>query len=516
MGETVQIYGWMGKPRVQPAHGFAFLRVHDTTGATQFVCDLDRWRDTLDSLAGGGKERVVKVGGVVKTRPPEDVNTATPTGEIEVEMTSFEVINEASHHPFSTFGRGEKNISTKHQLHERPHYLRLPTMQRNLQLRSKVGMALREFLIHRHGFLEVETPTLFRRTPEGAQEFIVPTRTPGKFFSLVQSPQQFKQLLMVSGVDRYFQFARCYRDEDLRADRQPEFTQLDLEMAFVNQDCVMELTESLVHSTVSSLCPQFSIPNLPFQRMEYRHAMETFGSDKPDTRYCLELRNLGSVWGELLRDMGMGQEEEGSALNPYVFALRIPGWTRAMEQLEKKDRGKAGEVEKRGEEICCTHSLVAMATNEGESRESMEKLLSSHIPSALLSVFSNVSPSLADRFSRRIREKLEYKDGDLCLLGASEKSGKDKMLSGLGSWRSLAASVLHLTNQMELDAGKLNFLWVTDFPLFSVQHDERKDVFHVLSTHHPFTAPADEDRERVAGKLSIDQLTEVCIQWNLR
>ena len=166
VGETVELCGWTGRPRLQPAHGFAFLRVHDAAGATQFVCELDRWRDLLDSFSGN--ERVVKVSGVVRPRPTEAVNTTTPTGEIEVEMTSLEVINESSHHPFSTFGRVEKSVSLQHQLRERPHFLRLPQMQRNLRLRSRVAMAMREFLVHRHGFLEVETPTLFRRTPEGA------------------------------------------------------------------------------------------------------------------------------------------------------------------------------------------------------------------------------------------------------------------------------------------------------------------------------------------------------------
>ena len=508
VGETVELCGWTGRPRLQPAHGFAFLRVHDAAGATQFVCELDRWRDLLDSFSGN--ERVVKVSGVVRPRPTEAVNTTTPTGEIEVEMTSLEVINESSHHPFSTFGRVEKSVSLQHQLRERPHFLRLPQMQRNLRLRSRVAMAMREFLVHRHGFLEVETPTLFRRTPEGAQEFIVPTRTHGKFFSLAQSPQQFKQLLMVAGFDRYFQFARCYRDEDLRSDRQPEFTQLDLEMAFVDQDCIMGLTEALVHSTVSFLCPQFSIPPLPFQRMEYRHAMETYGSDKPDTRYGLHLQSLSLVWGELLRDMGVEGGEEGSALNPHFFALKIPGWHQAIEELEKKNRGKAGEVDKRARELCHAHSLATMTTNEGESRESLEKLILSSIPSALLSIFSNISPSLVKRLSDGVREELSYQDGDLCVLGTSEKPHRDKMLTGLGNYRGLAANVLQLTNRMELDSESLNFLWVTDFPLFCVEQDKKRGVYRVLSTHHPFTAPADDDSETVAGKLGLDQLNEVC------
>ena len=508
MGQAVTLWGWAGRPRIQPAHGLAFLPVHDVSGATQFVCDLSRWRHTLESFSG--QERVVRVGGVVKPRPPEAVNPNQPTGEIEVEVTSLEVINEASHHPFATFGRSDTNISREHQLRERTHYLRLPHMQRNLRLRSEVGMTLRESLVRRHGFLEVETPTLFRGTPEGAQEFLVPTRTPGKFFSLAQSPQQFKQLLMVAGVDRYFQFARCYRDEDQRSDRQPEFTQIDLEMAFVDANCVMDLTEELVHSTISSLCPQFSIPRFPFPRMEYRLAMERYGSDKPDTRYGLHLQNLGSVWSELLVDTGTGgREGDGGALNPHVFALRVPKWFEAMVELEERDRGRAREIRNQVNHVCVANSMAIIEEDAKQAESSVEELLSRHVQRARLSVFSNLSPSLAERFIARAKDCLGYQEGDLCVLATSDMRERDRMLTGLGNFRNLAADVLKLTNRIEVDSRQLEFLWVTNFPLFSVEPEGAE--FRVLSTHHPFTAPAEEDRERVWAAGSMDEIAEVCV-----
>lgn len=511
VGESVSIYGWLGKPRVNKVQGIAFLPVHDTTGVTQFVCQLAEWQHLFDSFTA--KERVVKVSGVVKPRPEEAVNTNQPTGEIEVEVTSLEVINEATHSPFATFGGSpsEKKVSLEHQLRERPHYLRLPHMQRNLRLRSEVAMTLREFLVRRHGFLEVETPTLFRRTPEGAQEFIVPTRTPKKFFSLVQSPQQFKQLLMVAGVERYFQFARCYRDEDQRSDRQPEFTQVDLEMAFVDSNCVMRLTEELVSHAITSLCPQCSIPHTPFPRMKYRHAMELYGSDKPDIRYGMHLVDLKPVWTELLGEMGMEREkeEEGTSLNPYVFALKIPGWQGAMEEADKIDRTKAKETNKRIEELFKEHTMATITDDDAKSLQSLDNLLSTQFPFALLSLFSHLSPSLGERLAHKIAERvnLDKANGDVCIIATAERKERDRMLNGLGTWRSLAASILQLTEKLELDPTRLEFLWVVDFPLFSV--DQKDNVFHVTSTHHPFTAPQVEDGEKLLGRWTPEELTQV-------
>ena len=506
VGRAVTLYGWLSKPRVLSLKGVAFLPVHDTTGVTQIVCDLSKWQHVLDSFRE--KERVVKVGGVVRPRPPEAINAAAATGEIEVELDSLEVINEARHHPFATFGRGgERNreISIEQQLSERPHYLRLKHMQNNLRLRSKVGMALRELLIGRHGFVEIETPTLFRRSPEGAQEFIVPTRTPGRYFSLAQSPQQFKQLLMVAAFDRYFQFARCYRDEGQRSDRQPEFTQLDLEMSFVNSDCVMGLTEDILHSTVSSLCPHLSIPILPFPRMEYRQAMEQYGSDKPDTRYGLLIQDIGSIWDDVLLENDAGNRENGM---PHFHALHVPQWEQALSDLKMADRSKAKEVATRIRELMDSYSFAVINSDTSISGQS---LVQSCFP-------SGKPPSrIFEEFAERVRGGgLEgYQEGDLCLLSCSNSGSRERSLIGLGHWRTLAGAVLHRLHRMELDSRRLDFLWVVDFPLFSVREKKEEEEgrgergWEVVSTHHPFTAPLPEHTHLLHGKHSLDQLSQV-------
>ena len=279
IGERVTLCGWARKKRVLGALEVAFLPLADHTGFVQLSVEKGKWAEFLSEVRS---EAVVKASGVVSARPERDQRGGSSDVEIIVEQ--IEILNNVvGRLPFSP---GQKGASTLEEvnLKERPLYLRTAQMQERLRLRSDLAMAMREFLVSSHGFVEVETPTLFRRTPEGAREFIVPTRAPGKFYSLVQSPQQFKQLLMVGGLDRYFQIARCYRDEDIKSDRQPEFTQLDLEMSFVDENGVMGITEELVTSTLARTAPHLEIDAIPFPRMTYSEAMEKYGSDKPDTR----------------------------------------------------------------------------------------------------------------------------------------------------------------------------------------------------------------------------------------
>jgi aspartyl-tRNA synthetase len=503
VGQNVTLYGWLRKPRVLASQGVAFLPVYDTSGVTQFVYDVNKCAAVLDSHKSA--EKVVKAVGVVKPRPPEAVNADTPTGEIEVELQSLDVLNEASKHPFSTFGHVKPSVSVEQQLRERPHYLRLPHMQNNLRLRSKVAMSLRESLVDSHGFVEIETPTLFKKTPEGAQEFIVPTRTRGKYFSLVQSPQQFKQLLMVSGFDRYFQFARCYRDEDQRSDRQPEFTQVDLEMSFVDSNCVMGLTEEILHSTITSLCPHFSVPNPPFPRMEYRRAMELYGSDKPDTRYEMKLQNLDSVWQEQLQEVGVANEVAESHLCPRFYGVNFPQLVSAMEDL---DDSRAKEVTEKIKSLTDSHLWpTAVLTNYSEVP--LDPLVSTLLPAKLLSDLSKQAP-LTEMFAQKLRDRLGWQEGDVCVISASShvEIDKHRLLSALGGWRSVAAGVLCETNRLDLDSTQLNFLWVMDFPLFSPSSG--KGGSEMKSVHHPFTAPVPEDRELLlSGPASVEQLTQV-------
>lgn len=223
VGRSVSLCGWIKRPRILGRQGVAFIPLADVTGVVQLVCDFQKWQVELESL---GAESVVRAEGVIKPRPPKDINKGLQTGTVEVHIHGLEILNKAENLPFDLNEKGVQATSSDLLLRERQLDLRRPTLQKNLRLRSKVSMAMREFLTYNHGFVEIETPTLLRLTPEGAREFIVPTREPGKFYSLAQSPQQFKQLLMVGGFDRYYQFARCYRDEDLSFNRQPEFTQV--------------------------------------------------------------------------------------------------------------------------------------------------------------------------------------------------------------------------------------------------------------------------------------------------
>ena len=509
VGQSVTLYGWIRKPRVLGSQGVAFLPVYDTTGVTQFSCNAEEWRGSLDTLKS--HETVVKAMGVVRERPAEAVNTNTPTGEIEVELEALEVLNEATNLPFATFGHGEESVTVEQQLRERQLYLRLPHMQRNIRLRSKVAMALREALVDRHDFVEIETPTLFKRTPEGAQEFIVPTKTRGKFFSLAQSPQQFKQLLMVSGFDRYFQFARCYRDEDQRSDRQPEFTQVDLEMSFVDSECVMGLTEELLHSTISSLCPELSLPCLPFPRMEYRQAMEQYGSDKPDTRYEMKLQDLGSIWRELIKEMGMDNAEK-SPFSAHIYGLRVPKWEQALLDINSSSRKKG--VSRQIEGTSSKYPVAMLQRDQSSSGNSLETLLGSHFPPALLNVFSKSAPPLSERFGERVKQHLGWGEGDLCVLATSKEAEKDEMLAALGAWRTLAAQVLSQTGRLELSPQQLNFLWVSDFPLFSVS-EKKRGLHSVESTHHPFTAPVPEHEHMLQGNPSLELLPQVITHQQL-
>lgn len=322
VGQRVTLCGWTKKKRAVGSTQSCFLPLADHSGFTQLLVDQEIWKDALSSIKS---ESVVRASGIVAGRPIRDQRQSDMTGSIEVQVDSLEILSPVlDTMPFLPHSKALPS-SEEVKLRERPLYLRTPSMQTNLRLRSQVSMAMREFLVHSHGFVEVETPTLFRRTSEmGAREFLVPTRNSGKFYSLPQSPQQFKQLLMVGGMDRYFQFARCYRDEDLRADRQPEFTQVDLEMSFVESSGVMSLTEELICSTLSKTVPHFDFPSPPFPRITYAEAMTKYGTDKPDTR---EDSNDGSKLNFLwVTDFPLfSKTEHGSFVSTHhLFTAPVP------------------------------------------------------------------------------------------------------------------------------------------------------------------------------------------------
>ena len=451
-GAAVTLFGWVSRRRDHG--GIIFIDLRDRSGYVQAVFNPEH----LDAAGYAAAERLrsewcVQVDGIVRQRPEGSENPALPTGEVEVMASGVTVLNQSLTPPFYI----TDDTDTDESLRLRYRYLdlRRPTMQDNLRLRHQVVKYIRDYL-DGHGFLEIETPILIKSTPEGARDYLVPSRMqPGSFYALPQSPQQLKQLLMVSGVERYFQIARCFRDEDLRADRQPEFTQLDLEMSFVDEDDVLGLIEGLYAGLVRQLTPHFNIPT-PFPRLSYVDAMARYGSDKPDLRYGLEMADASDLAAETEFRVFHGVISSGGVIK----AMRVPGrggWSGSdMRRLEEtaKEFGAGGISHVR---LAGSGPLDTMADGD-----------------ALL------SPGLRMpiEWVRRLAERAGAARGDLIILMA----GPPKLAN---QW--LAAMRAHLAARLELaDSNTLAFAFVTDFPLFDWDDDaQRWD-----STHHPFTAPA--------------------------
>ncbi|PLZ48358.1 aspartate--tRNA ligase, partial [Fischerella thermalis] len=318
IGEIVTLYGWVDRRRDHG--GVIFLDLRDRSGIVQIVSDPQRTPDSYEQANTLRNEYVIKVIGRVSQRPEESLNSRIPTGEIEIYADNIELLNAVRKQlPFQVSSSETDPVREDLRLKYRYLDLRRAQMTRNLQLRYQVVKAMRRYLEDIEGFVEVETPILTRSTPEGARDYLVPSRVnPGEWFALPQSPQLFKQLLMVSGFDRYYQIARCFRDEDLRADRQPEFTQLDMEMSFMSQEEIIELNENLVchvFKTIKGIELQ-----RPFPRLTYAEAMERYGSDKPDTRYGLELVNVSDV----IKDCGFKVFRDAVTSGGIVKILPIP------------------------------------------------------------------------------------------------------------------------------------------------------------------------------------------------
>ena len=398
-------------------------------------------------------EWCIEVTGSVRLRPEGSENPALPTGTVEVMVESLTVLNQSLTPPFYI----TDDVDADESLRLRYRYLdlRRPRMQDNLRLRHRAVKYIRDYLDD-HGFLEIETPILIKSTPEGARDYLVPSRThPGNFYALPQSPQQLKQLLMVSGVERYFQIARCFRDEDLRADRQPEFTQLDLEMSFVEEEDVLGLIEGLYAGLVKELTPQFKVKT-PFRRLTYGDAMARFGSDKPDLRYGLEMADASDLAAETEFRIFHGILDRGG----IIKAMAVPG----MGRLTGSDMRRMEETAKEYGAAGMSHVRL---TGDGplESMTGDDALLS---PGLRMPV----------EWVRRLAERSGASRGDLILLMAGPARRANQWLAAMRS---------HLATQMELaDPDTLSFAFVTDFPLFEWDEDGgRWD-----SAHHPFTAPA--------------------------
>lgn len=445
-GAEVRLCGWVAKRR--DLGGLIFVDLRDITGTVQLVFSPED-QDVHVAAESLRTEYVIEVTGRVTLRPEEGINRQMATGEVEVRGSHLTLYNAAKTPPF--YIQAELKADESLRLRYRYLDLRRPELQSALILRHKVAMATRKFL-DREGFLEIETPQLTRSTPEGARDFIVPSRVnPGLFYALPQSPQLFKQLLMVAGYDKYFQLARCFRDEDLRADRQPEFTQIDIEMSFVTERDVQTMTEGLI-AYIASQTVGHSV-ELPFPRLTYREAMDRFGSDKPDTRFGLELVDVTDAVAGC--DFKVFAE---AAKHDTVRALNAKG----CGGYSRKDLDALSELAgKYG-----AKGLVWMAVESSGVRSPIAKFLSPE-------VLENIVTRLATA------------PGDLLLFVAGKPN---VVLTSLGAVR------LRLAEQLGLrKSGQFSYLWVTEFPLLEWDEEERR----FAACHHPFTSPLPEDLEKV-------------------
>jgi aspartyl-tRNA synthetase len=433
--------------------GIVFIDLRDREGVTQVVFDPEHNAKAAELSHGLRSEFAVAVEGVVRNRPEGTVNPKLPTGEIEVLVHSLTILNPSETPPFPIEESSGAQAGEDLRLQYRYLDLRRPMMAKNLILRHKVAKAVRDYF-DKNGFLEVETPILFKSTPEGAREYLVPSRVnPGKFFALPQSPQQFKQMLMVAGVDRYFQLAKCFRDEDLRADRQPEFTQIDLEMSFIEREDMYALIEGLL-AHVWQVARGEKLPT-PFPRMPYIEAMERFGSDKPDTRFGMELVDLTNDFAQSQFKVFRGAADNGGvvkAINAKGLACATQGQIDALTETAKSFGAKG---------------LAFIKVEGGQWKSPIVKFFN-------------------DAEKAALTEKLKIEEGDLILFGADKR---DVVWEVLGRIRLIVADILKRDGKLTVRDDQWNFLWVVDFPLMSFDHESNRYV----STHHPFTAPVAED-----------------------
>ncbi len=444
IGQNVVVTGWVQSKRDHG--GLIFLDLRDRSGMIQVVFDYQKNASFFKEAEKLRPEYVLAVQGAVTRRSPETVNSRLPTGEIEVNVEDLEILNPSKTPPFYI----EDGINTDENLRLKYRYLdlRRPEMQQSLLIRHKTLMAVREYL-NKRGFWEIETPMLTRSTPEGARDYLVPSRTsPGSFFALPQSPQLFKQLLMVSGADKYFQVARCFRDEDLRADRQPEFTQIDIEMSFSTvKDIVIEI-EGLVSHIFKEVLEKEVV--VPFEIIPYQEAMERFGSDRPDNRFEMEIVDISEIAGESQFKVFQGTIQKGG----LVKGINAKGCGH-FSRKELDDLTQ--QVQRWG-----TGGLAWMIVTDDGFRTPIAKFF---MPEQLM----------------KIRSRLRAEPGDLLLFVADER---ETALKVLGQLRLLLAQRLDLIPQ-----GVDNFLWVIDFPLLVYDRVEGR----YTANHHPFTTPLEED-----------------------
>ncbi len=450
-GREVALAGWAWHTRDHG--GLIFIDLRDRTGYTQIVVDPDCVSaEDFAKAEHIGREDVLKIDGRVRLRSADAVNPDMATGEIEVLASAIQVLNKSITPPFAI----EDGIETDETTRMKWRYLdiRRPEMYANLQMRHTVMQAMRRALDER-GFLEVETPILANSTPEGARDYIVPSRpNPGKFYALPQSPQQFKQMLMAGGIERYFQIARCFRDEDLRADRQPEFTQVDIEMSFVTEDDVMTMMEGVLHEVFEAV--GLDLPT-PLRRMPYAEAMDRYGCDRPDVRFGMLLHDITDI----VRDTGFKVFASVAQAGGVVKAINAKGagdWSR-------------GDVEKLAT-IAEANGAKGMAwvafTTGGEEKSPIKKFFTDEEWAAL-------------------KTEMEVEPGDLLLFAADKPEVANAVLSALR---------LHMADALDIPRDEHALLWVVDFPMFKYDEDEKK----YAAEHHPFSKICDEDMDLIEGE----------------
>ncbi|WP_448514010.1 aspartate--tRNA ligase [Parathermosynechococcus lividus] len=456
---TVTLYGWVDRRRDHG--GVIFIDLRDRSGIVQIVSDPQRTPESYQQADRLRSEYVIKVVGRVSQRPVDSLNPKLATGDIEVYADHIELLNPVRQQlPFSISAAEQEQVREEVRLRYRYLDLRRERMAHNLQLRHRVVQAMRRFLEDEAGFIEVETPILTRSTPEGARDYLVPSRVnPGEWFALPQSPQLFKQLLMVAGCDRYYQIARCFRDEDLRADRQPEFTQLDMEMSFMGQDEILALNEALVchiFKTVKGI----ELPR-PFPRLSYHEAMDRYGTDKPDTRYGLELVDVS----DLLKDCGFKVFSGAIAQGGIVKILPIPNGNDRISNVRIKPGG----------------DLFQEATAAGAKGLAYIRVRDNGDIDTIGAIKDNLSPQQKAELLKRTGAQ----PGHLLLFGAGEVATVNKTLDRL---RQTIAREFAL-----IDPAAINLLWIVDFPMFEWNAEEKR----LEALHHPFTAPHPHDLDNL-------------------
>ena len=450
LDKEVTVYGWVNN--IRNLGNIIFVNIRDRSGVVQLVFDETTNKDIFNKALKLRSEYVIYAKGIVRKR--SSINKNIKTGNIEILVNDLSILSKAQTTPFEI----EDNTTAGEELRLKYRYLdlRRPSLQNSIKMRHKIVKFARDFFDY-SGFLEIETPMLIKSTPEGARDYLVPSRVfSGKFFALPQSPQLYKQLLMISGFDRYFQIARCFRDEDLRADRQPEFTQMDLEMSFVNSENIINLMENFIGALFKEI---LGIEvNIPFKRLTYKDAINIYGTDKPDTRYDLKLIDLTPIF----KNSNFKIFNDAVISGGVVFGINAK---KLSEKISRKQIDALNNFMNENTPVSCFSFVKVL--DDGTSSSSFEKYLT-------------------EDEIKSTREKLDLKNGDIAFIVASSNSNSVKQ--ALGTLRVKIANDFKL-----IDESKFNFLWVTDFPLLEFSKEENR----YIAMHHPFTSPKKEDVEKL-------------------